>query len=454
VLESWATAGDTTHPAKRALRLGVAGVVALAAFGLSSLALGAASYTDATGDDNAAPDVTSVSLSEAVDGLITVTVHVRNFQSLPRDTWFNIWFDLDSNPNTGDAGDETLVRYVSDGSVELYDWDGAEMVARAAPGVGGQFGAGVLTLTIPKADLGGDSTFGVLAVTSRSQSFGDSEFIASDYAPDRGRSPFAGPTSATFADPDNDEDAAPDITGVRVADGKDGWITFAISTPNYATLPGESVLAVAIDTDNRASTGDAGAEILIRSIGGETVIERWDPRERAWADDRPPSRVRERSSGNVVTIDVHRSELGNAPRFGFALTTADVNTQAESVLAIDLAPDDGGFYRYALANKPALELTVTRLYATPARPRAGRAFAVNLAVRRSDTNRGITSGVVTCRVVLAGKPIAAKGTVAGGAARCAFGVPRTAARALVRGTVAVRVGGKRVSADFAYVVRA
>jgi hypothetical protein len=442
-----------THLRRRAQKVGVGVVAAGCALLLTSLALGAASFSDASGDDNAAPDITSVQLSESADGVVTLTVAVANYPQLPDESWFNLWFDLDSNPNTGDAGDEVLVRYVSGGAVELWEWHGAEMVERAAVGIAGRYEGGVLTVTVPKSELGDDTVFGVLAVSSRSQALGQSQLIASDYAPDRGRSPYTGPAASSFADADDDQDAAPDMTSVRVSDDKDGWITFAVTTPNYATLPADSVLAVAIDGDGRPATGDAGAELLIRSLAGEVIFERWSQGQREWLDDTPPHRVRIRNSANTVTVDVHRSELGNAPRFGFSLATLDVNTQAESVLAADLAPDDGGFYRYALANKPALRLLAGRVSATPTRPRAGKPFTVSLAVRRSDTNGPITSGKVSCRVVLGGTPLRARGSVAGGAARCSVAVPSSAAGSRLRGTISVRVGARSAAANFAYVVR-
>lgn len=432
--------------------MGVVVVAATAGLLLASLALGAASYSDAAGDDNAAPDITSVQLSESADGVVTLTVAVANYAQLPDESWFNLWFDLDSNPNTGDAGDEVLVRYVSNGAVELWEWEGAEMVERAAVGIAGRYEGGVLTVTVPKSELGGDTVFGVLAVSSRSQDLGQSQLIASDYAPDRGRSPYSGPVASSYADPGDDQDAAPDLTSVRVTDDKDGWITFAISTPNYATLPADSVLAVAIDGDGRPATGDAGAELLIRSLAGEVIFERWSQAQRGWLDDAPPHRVRIRNSASTVTVDVHRSELGSAPRFGFALASLDINTQAESVLAADLAPDDGGFFRYTLVNKPALRLLAGRVSAAPARPRAGKPFTVSLGVRRSDTNRPISAGSVTCRVALGGAPLRARGSVAGGAARCSVSVPGSAGGSRLRGTISVRVGGQSVAASFAYVV--
>jgi hypothetical protein len=435
------------------MRMGVAGALAFGLLAFAGLALGAASYSDSAGDDNAAPDLTSVVVSEAPDGTLTLTLAVANYQTLPADSWFNLWFDLDSNQETGDAGDEALVRYNSDGVIDFYLWNGLDLVERPSAGMTGTYAPGVLTVTAPETAFGGLSTFGLLAVSARSQELGDNELIASDYAPDIGRSRFVGPAAASFPDPGADHDAAPDITSVRVTDAKDGWISFAISTPNYATLPGESPLFVEIDRDANPRTGDGGAEALVTAVGGEVQLEHWDGGRREWFADDAPTRVRARNSGNVITVDVHRSELENTRRFGFSVVAADFNVEAEEVLAIDFAPDDGTFYSYTMANKAALLLTKTRLFGVPARPRAGKPFAINLAVRRSDTNRGITSGKVTCRVLLDGKPLRAKGRVAAGAARCTFVVPATAKGDLLRGTIAVRVGGKSAAHDFAYVVR-
>jgi hypothetical protein len=315
----------------------------------------------------------------------------------------------------------------------------------------GRFEAGILTVTAPKSALGSPASFGVLAVTSREQQLGEDELVASDYAPDRGRSPFVAPAQLVFPDPQGDEDAAPDITGVRVSDAKDGWISFAISTPNYVTLPVDTVLLLGIDRDGRPSTGDDGAEVLVTNIGGEVILERWNAREREWIEDDSPTRVRARNGGGVVTLDVHRSELDDVARFGFSLISADIDTFAESVLALDFMPDDQSFLRYTLVNKPALRLIGGQTFGTPSQPRAGRPFTVNLPVHRSDTGRAITSGTVTCNVTAGGKRVPAVGKVRAGGGQCSFVVPQTAA--LVRGSMTVRSGGKSLSARFSFRVR-
>ena len=78
----------------------------------------------------------------------------------------------------------------------------------------------------------------------------------------------------------------------------------------------------------------------------------------------------------IVAIDVHVSELDNTRRLGFSLLSADVNSAGFEILAIDFAPDNGAYWRYALANKPALKLVFTRIITKPARPKAGKPFTV------------------------------------------------------------------------------
>jgi hypothetical protein len=419
---------------------------------LATVALGARGFSDPRDDANTAPDLTSLDVSEATAGVVTIKVTVGNFQALPPNSWVNLWFDVDSNAGTGDdAGDEALVRYLATGEVEVFTWNGTQYAPGSTAGLSGSFAAGVLTVSLPRSSIGAVAAFGLLAVTSRGQPVGDEELVASDFLPNAGRSTFTGPGPASFPDAAGDHDAAPDIAAVRVSDARNGWITFSITTPNYAVLPEQSAIVVSIDADDNPGTGDSGTELELALAAGEMSLERWNGRR--FVPDELPTRARHRNTGNVVSIDLHASELGNTSRFRFTLLSADVNTAIQGVVAVDVAPDDFSFWRYALVNKPALKLTVTRLFGTPTRPRAGKRFAVNLAVTRSDTNRPIASGTVGCLVRADGKPVAAKGTVARGAGHCSFVVPGATGGKVLRGTITVRSGGKSVGADFSYVIR-
>jgi hypothetical protein len=434
------------------VKLLLAGGLVAAALVIVGAALGARAFPDPTGDVNAAPDITSLEVSQAAPGVLGLRLSFGNYQTLPEESWVNVWFDIDSNASTGDAGDEAVVRYLSSGKVELYTWNGSQLVPAATDGIAGAFSAGVLTLSVPRASIKVADAFGILVVSSRGQELGSEELIASDYAPDVGRSAYSGSATTTFPDPANDHDAAPDVTSVRVSDARNGWIRFAITTPNYTTLPVESAIVLTIDTDDNQRTGDDGAEARVNTLGGELSLDRWNSRTRTWVADELPTRAHLANSGHVVTIDLHDSELGGTGRFGFSVLTADVNTAIQTVLAVDFSPDDRGLFHYTLANRPALTLVPTRLFGTPSRPHAGKQFAVNLGVNRSDTNRPVTTGSVVCRVRVGKVSVRATGTIAAGGGRCSLRVPVSTSGSVLRGKITVRSGGKTVAKSFSYVV--
>ncbi|HSI97882.1 MAG TPA: hypothetical protein VK926_05925, partial [Gaiellaceae bacterium] len=256
------------------MKRGLVGMLAFGALALAGISLGAASFSDPAGDDNAAPDITSVTVTETSADALTVTVSVSNHPTLPENAWFNLWFDLDSNRDTGVVGSDALVRYLASGVVEFRVAQGSDLVQQPATGVTGTYEAGILTVTLPKSSLGVADALGILVVSGRRQQLGAGAFIASDFAPDSGHYRWAPGTTAPFTDPTNDHEAAPDITSVRVSDAKDGWIRFAITTPNYETLRGQTLIALSIDADNRLATGEDGVDVVIPNIAGEVQLQR------------------------------------------------------------------------------------------------------------------------------------------------------------------------------------
>jgi hypothetical protein len=237
---------------------------------------------------------------------------------------------------------------------------------------------------------------------------------------------------------------------VKVTDAKDGWISFAISTQNYATLPAEDVVAVLIELDSGGGSSAGESQMLLRYIAGDVDLQRWSSAQNDWGPDTAPSRVRAGNAGGVVRLDIHRSEIGDAARFRFSIASADVDG-AGTPLAVDFAPDEDTFYRYVLVNRPAVQLLVGKTAGTPARPRAGKPFTVSLPVRRSDTNRAITAGTVSCNVTADGTQVRAAGRVRAGRAQCTFVVPQSASA--VRGSMTVRSAGAVVTARFSFKVR-
>ena len=418
---------------------------------LAGVALAASSFSDPAGDNNAAPDVTTVAVSETPDGNLTIAATIANYQALPANSWVNLWFDLDSNPRTGDDGDEALVQYFDDGGIQFWRWNGSTLVRRQATGMTGTFAAGVLTFTGPKAALDGAGSFNLLTVASRGQDVGDDEdLIASDTAPNNGRGRWVSPGPLSLTDLAGDHEAAPDVTSVNVSDSGSGTISFAVSTPSHAALTPATWVELDVDIDRRHSTGGGGVEAYVALTQGRVFVGRWSSSEREFVVRRTGARAR--SAGGVVTFDVPRALLDDVASFDFYVVSGDSDADDEDN-AIDLAPDGDRWWRYTLANKPPLRLIADDARGIPAGPRAGRAFSVVVPVRRSDTARGITSGSATCSVRVAGKRVQAAGKVSAGTARCALRVPAGAGGAALRGSMVVRSAGKSVTTRFSFPVR-
>ena len=101
----------------------------------------------------------------------------------------------------------------------------------------------------------------------------------------------------------------------------------------------------------------------------------------------------------------------------------------------------------------ALTLRASKPVAVPARPVAGKAFAIRIAVIRGDTGAPLPSGTVTCKVRLGLKALPAVGRVrAGGRAACTMTIPRSARGKSLRGTIRVTFRNVSVSKPFSYTV--
>jgi len=86
--------------------------------------------------------------------------------------------------------------------------------------------------------------------------------------------------------------------------------------------------------------------------------------------------------------------------------------------------------------KPVIGKPVT----VPAQPLAGKRFAVNFKVTRSDTGAALTSGTMICDPSVAGQVIRHAESFAGGTARLAFVVPANAAGKLLKVKVTIKSG--------------
>lgn len=106
---------------------------------LPTVALGASArqasnsttYTDSTGEDAAAPDITSVVVSNDDAGNITFTINISNRPALTADMFVLIFVDSDKNPATGSAGADYVIE-LDPGAVGLLQWNGSDFVQAAS----------------------------------------------------------------------------------------------------------------------------------------------------------------------------------------------------------------------------------------------------------------------------------------------------------------------------------
>lgn len=430
------------------MRSAIAALVGTGVLVFTGAAASATSYADAEGDANTPADIVSVGAADAPSGAIVVTVDVANYRTLPPNSSFSVWFDVDGSPGTGNGeGREARVRYESTGALGLQLWSGTRLIDQPPTGISGGFADGRFTLSVPRTTVGVPAAYGVYVVSERGQPAGMGEFVASDAAPDSGN--YRGPSAGRFTDPAGDHHSAPDIAAIRVTDSEDGWINFAISMPNSLVLPRTPVIGLSIDADDDLATGDSGADVGITSRGTDVVVDRWRERSRSWVPDVDDPKVRTEVTGATVTVGVHRSELGAGGRLGFAVLAAGLAASA-GFTGVDVTPDGTRFFRYSLQNSAEVTLVAGKARVTPTRPARGARLTVSTTVSRSD-GVATRSGSVRCLVRADGKRVVSIEHYADGRASCTFTVPKKAKR--VSGSMTIKADGLASTVPFSYRVR-
>jgi hypothetical protein len=441
-------------------------VPALAALIVSGLvvvgvALGSATFSDASGDTNDAPDITSLTVSESptASGYL-FRVALGNATTMPADSGIGLLFDLDRSARTGADGAEAALRYSNDGAVSFLRWSGFELVPAPANGIKAAYSNGALTVSVDRAVLGDATSFGISAVASRAQTVAGTRLVASDFAAN-GASVFTSPGPAVFSDPAGDEDAAPDISTIGVSDASNGILTFRITTANYEVLGADKLVGLGFTLVGRPANAD---EMFLTYQGGENgiIVER--EIDGLLTQDTPPDRVTSRFEDHVLTIAVHRSELDDVARFRFGIITADLVGEAEGegddglgeIEAVDLSPEqlqEGTLHSYALEHRPPVRLTAGRPSGLPAFPRSGKTFTVSVVVTRSDTGKVVRSGRVACSAFVGKSRVRASGRFRSGRAQCSIRVPGEQRPARVRGTMTIRAAGASIRSGFTFAVR-
>jgi hypothetical protein len=172
--------GNYADPVVRPLtRPGLIVAIALAVVALPTVASGAFStpaapqaiaantmnYQDSSGENAAAPDITTLTVSNSDAGVVQFRVAIPNRAQFTADMLLLLFVDSDANPQTGDPTElgADYVIEIFGGEAALFRWDGTNFTRRAGdpPATSLIFSyQGGITVTISAAELGNTKRFG------------------------------------------------------------------------------------------------------------------------------------------------------------------------------------------------------------------------------------------------------------------------------------------------------
>jgi hypothetical protein len=154
-------------------------------------------YNDSTGENPAAPDITTLTVSNDDAGIVSFRVNVPNRPQLGQDMVVDLFVDTDNSPNTGspDFGGTDYVIELIQGEANLFKWDGTNFTRRFGdpPAISLSFSyQGGVTFRISAAELGNTARFNFFVIVESGIVFdpttGDPDFAnaVGDAAPGGG----------------------------------------------------------------------------------------------------------------------------------------------------------------------------------------------------------------------------------------------------------------------------
>lgn len=126
-------------------------------------------YQDSSGENPAAPDITTLTVSNNDAGVISFKIDIPNRAQLTQDMLILVFADTDANPQTGDPeslGADYVIQ-VFGGEAGLFRWDGTDFTRRAGdpPATSLIFSyQNGITITITAAELANTKRFGFAAI--------------------------------------------------------------------------------------------------------------------------------------------------------------------------------------------------------------------------------------------------------------------------------------------------
>jgi len=127
------------------------------------------SYQDSSGENPAAPDITTITVSNTDAGLISFKIAIPNRAQLGQDMLVLLFVDSDANAQTGDPeslGADYVIQ-IFGGEAALFRWDGGDFTRRAGdpPATSLIFSyANGVTVTMSAAELGNTKKFGFAVI--------------------------------------------------------------------------------------------------------------------------------------------------------------------------------------------------------------------------------------------------------------------------------------------------
>ena len=154
-------------------------------------------YTDSSGENPAAPDITTLVVSNDDAGMISFRVNVPNRPQLGQDMVIDLFVNTDNNPATGSAdfGGTDYVIELIQGEAALFKWDGTNFTRRFGdpPAISLSFSyQGGVTFRISAAELGNTTRLSFFVIVESGIVFdpttGDPDFsnAVADAAPGGG----------------------------------------------------------------------------------------------------------------------------------------------------------------------------------------------------------------------------------------------------------------------------
>jgi len=197
----------------------------------------------------------------------------------------------------------------------------------------------------------------------------------------------AGP--ATYTDRTGDSATAPDIQRILVTDNGTTW-GFEIDLGSVQDLADNSVVALALDTDRSASTGDStGIDYAIFASAGGLAFDKWDGT--TFSPFAHTSTNPALSAGRLM-FTVTKADVGSPAAFDFYVVSVHGNDQ-------DVAPDGNGVFTWPLP-------TVQRVLVAGAPvAHAGKLFTVTGVRAQMSDQSTVAPTSVTCALTLGGKAL-------------------------------------------------